>query len=434
MLAGDRVSYLDVLRLPRVLRAFMPSLLGKMSFAMVSLALLLFVQADTGSFALSGTISGLFGLANVAVAPLRARLVDRYGVHLVLPCLGLGYALGLAGVVFALDSAMPKPIIMTLGALAGLCTPPLGAVMRGVWSRLSPSDAYRSRAYSLDAVAEELIFIAGPLLVGVLAVLSYGPAIAVLASAGAGLLGSLGLGIAPVPKPQRQRQPVRERRGWIGPLRHARFWPVLVTLCAVGTVMGASELLATAHATLLNDAGLSGMLLTCLAVGSAISGLFYGARSWKSATTPRMLFLAAGAALTLLVSAWAGEGAPTFILFAVMGTFIAPSMITGYLAADDSAPHHEQTEASALVNTAVNAGAALALASGGALLDSASVTATVIVLAGIAGLCILASLIMWVGHTRTGGRRDLMGVTDEGAFSTKDHESTAQEGAHDKRR
>ena len=36
------------------------------------------------------------------------------------------------------------------------------------WGRLAPDRALMQRAFSLDAVAEELLFVSGPLLVGVL--------------------------------------------------------------------------------------------------------------------------------------------------------------------------------------------------------------------------------------------------------------------------
>lgn len=394
MVSGLRTTYLDVLRLPYALRAFLPTVVGKLSFAMVSLALLLLVQEGPGGFALSGAVVGGFGLGNVVVAPLRARLVDQYGARRVLPWLALGYAAGLIGIVFAVVGAAPGAAAILLGVLSGLCTPPLGAVMRGVWALLSPTDEHRARAYSLDAVVEELVFIAGPLLVSLIVLLPHGPTIAVVASAAAGLLGTVGMVLAPVPKPGRVERRASVWSGWVGPLRHARLWPVLSALTAVGLVLGAIELLSTAHGRAMGDSSLAGVLLAFFAVGSAVGGLFYGSRTWAAPLLLRMAFLGLAACLALLCVAWGSDLVVLIVLFTVVGLFVAPSMITGYLAADEIAPIEERTEASALINTAVNAGAAIAFALGGALLDSVTITVSTVLMAATAAAFIAVAVLL----------------------------------------
>ncbi|WP_152436810.1 MFS transporter [Nocardiopsis xinjiangensis] len=396
MVSGLRTTYLDVLCLPRALHAFLPTVVGKLSFAMVSLALLLLVQEGPGGFALSGAVVGGFGLGNVVVAPLRARLVDQYGARRVLPWLAVGYAAGLIGIVFALVGAAPGVVAILLGVLSGLCTPPLGAVMRGVWALLSPAEEHRARAYSLDAVVEELVFIAGPLLVSLIVLLPHGPTIAVLASAAAGLLGTVGMVLAPVPKPGQVERRTSVWSGWVGPLRHARLWPVLSVLAAVGLVLGAIELLSTAHGHAMGNSSLAGILLAFFAVGSAAGGLFYGSRTWAAAPLPRMVCLGLAACLALFCAAWGSGLAVLIVLFTVVGLFVAPSMITGYLAADEIAPIEERTEASALINTAVNAGAALAFAMGGALLDSVTITVSTALMAATAAAFIAVAVLFAV--------------------------------------
>ncbi|WP_017579008.1 MFS transporter [Nocardiopsis valliformis] len=396
---GVRATYLDVLRLPYVLRAFVPSVVGKLSFAMVSLALLLLVQEGPGGFALSGAIVGGFGLGNVVAAPLRARLVDQYGARLVLPWLAVGYAAGLIGVVFAVGTDSGG-VAIVLGVLSGLCTPPLGAVMRGVWALLAPTDGHRTRAYGLDAVAEELVFIAGPLMVSLVVLLPHGPVVAVVVAATAGLVGTVGMVLSPVPKPGKVRRRASAWSGWVGPLRHARLWPVLSVLVGVGLVLGAVELLSTAHGQAMGHSGLAGVLLAFFAVGSAAGGLFYGSRTWTAAPMGRMVLLGLAACGALFATAWGGGLVVLVLLFTVVGLFVAPSMISGYLAADEIAPIEERTEASALINTAVNAGAALAFAVGGALLDSTSITVSTVLLAATAGIFVAVAVLSAVRDRR----------------------------------
>jgi hypothetical protein len=50
-------SYREVLKQPRALRLFAAASLGRLSFAMGPLALVLFMQAARGSFAVAGAAS-----------------------------------------------------------------------------------------------------------------------------------------------------------------------------------------------------------------------------------------------------------------------------------------------------------------------------------------------------------------------------------------
>jgi hypothetical protein len=72
-------AYAAIVRAPGVLRVFVPSLLGRMSFATVTLGCVVLVAHATGSYAAAGLASGAFGLANVIAAPFRARFGGQRG-------------------------------------------------------------------------------------------------------------------------------------------------------------------------------------------------------------------------------------------------------------------------------------------------------------------------------------------------------------------
>lgn len=162
-------SYAAVLRTRNACRTFSASLLVRLSCGMVSLSLVLAIKETTGSYAVAGTVMALFALTSVFLSPVRAGLVDRYGPRRALCPMAAAYASLLTGLAFA--TAWPGTSGTLLGILAvptGACTPPLGPVMRTLWSDLVPARRLLQRAYSLDAVAEELLFVTGPLLVGLL--------------------------------------------------------------------------------------------------------------------------------------------------------------------------------------------------------------------------------------------------------------------------
>nr|WP_228494914.1 MFS transporter [Clavibacter sp. VKM Ac-2873] len=369
-------------------------MLGRLSFAMVSLALLLLIQSRTGSFAAAGLATGAFGLANVLASPARARLVDARGQRTVLVALAVVHALGLVGVLAVVRIGAPVGLVVVAAVLAGLAMPPLGAAMRVVWAALVPDPRMRTRAYSLDAVGEEVVFTVGPLLVAALVAVS-DPEVAVLASAAASVLGTLGMTSSRLSRAQGARPastvdaPVeggrtaggRARRRSADPLRQPLVLPLLVTLLGVGAVLGSVEVAVAALAEGAGSTALAGPLLAAFAAGSAVGGLAYGSRAWRSPTRIRLVVLvAAMLAATAVLAAVAARisAAPDALALLLLGValvpvglFLAPAMVTGYLLADAQTAPSVRTEASAWVNTAVNTGVALAAAVVGAVVDAA---------------------------------------------------------------
>ena len=136
--------------------------------------------------------------------------------------MALAFAAALVGMV-AVAGPGPAAVVATMGlaAAAGAFAPPLGASMRVLWvSMIGPGPAAQT-AYALDAVLDELLFVAGPLLVGGLATL-YGPAAGMLATAGLAVAGTLGFVTSPVSRAQAGRPaetPGRAR--WAGALSGA---------------------------------------------------------------------------------------------------------------------------------------------------------------------------------------------------------------------
>jgi len=261
---GARLGYRDVLRLPYAPGLLLAALVGRLSFATVSLAMLLAVQRSTRSYAAAGAAVGAFGLANVLVAPARARLVDRAGQLVAIPRLAAGYA-ALLCLLAGLTSSTTTGswLLVTTAGAAGLFPPPLGAAMRVLWASLVDDPAMLARAYSLDAVAEELLFVTGPLLVGLTAAVAP-PALGLIASAGLALAGSLAMTRSPVsigPRPLPDKVAYRRDR----PLRQPGFRPLLVALLGVGLVLGTVEIAAPAFAQQHGNAASPGLLLArCL--------------------------------------------------------------------------------------------------------------------------------------------------------------------------
>ncbi|MFJ8230313.1 MFS transporter [Streptomyces sp. NPDC094448] len=364
-------SYTAVLRTRHACRTFGAALLGRLSYGMVSLSLVLAVKESTGSYAVAGTVMALFALTSVFLSPTRAGLVDRYGPRRALLPMATAYALLLTGLAFATWWPEASGVLLgLLAAPAGACTPPLGPVMRTLWSDLLPDRRLLQRAYSLDSVAEELLFVAGPLLVGLLVQIA-APSAGLAVSAVLVLTGTLAL----VTSPAARAWTVREKapagpagssgepvlRGNPG-LRQA-----ITVSAAVGICLGAFELLVIAFTDAHHEPQAVAWVLAALCGGSAIGGLVYGALPWRASNRLRLVFLTVPLGLTLAAAGGSPHPYVLIVWAALGGLFIAPAITTAYLIADECADPANRTRAGAWVNTAFNAGSAGATAATGLL-------------------------------------------------------------------
>ncbi|WP_411099858.1 MFS transporter [Streptomyces sp. x-45] len=369
---SSRPSYAAVLRVPHARRTFAAALVGRLSYGTVSLALMLSLTRSTGSYAVAGLVMAVFGATSVFLSPYRASLVDRHGPRRALLPMALLYAVLLCALAAVCRPGTSESVLAVTAALAGACTPPLGPTMRAVWAELLPDRRLLQRAYSVDGVAEELLFVSGPLLVGgIVAVAS--PVVGVVLSAVLVAVGTLAFVTSPATAALRPAG--REKSDGPAPdpggpgQGRALLQPVVVA-AAVGVSVSAVDLLVVAFA---GERGLGdgavAWVLAALSLGSAVGGLANGAVAWTSPTRARLPFFAAGVGLCLAAAGLA-PGLGTLVL-AVMcaGLFVAPALTTAYLIADESVAPGFRVRAGAWCNTAVNAGMSAGAAAVGLLVE-----------------------------------------------------------------
>ncbi|MFD8088177.1 MFS transporter [Kitasatospora sp. NPDC059722] len=360
-------SYAAVLRTPYARRTFGAALLGRLSYGMVSLALVLAVRRATDSYAAAGSVMAVFGLTSVFLSPARAALVDRYGPRRVLPVMAAVYAALLTALALATAWSGASGVVLgVLAGAAGAATPPLGPVMRSLWSTLVPDRGLLQRAYSLDGVAEELLFVTGPLLVGVLVKVAV-PSVGLAVSAALALTGALALATSPAAggwaaagKTEDGGTPARSAgRPGLG--------QAIAVAAGVGMALGALDLLVIAFADERDASAVVPWVLAALSAGSAVGGLVYGAVPWRSSSRLRLSVLAVALGLVLAATGLSPHPYVLIVGAALGGLFVAPAVTTAYLIADECARPGARTKAGAWVNTALNAGSSSATAGAGLL-------------------------------------------------------------------
>ncbi|MFF0723921.1 MFS transporter [Streptomyces sp. NPDC004134] len=356
-----------VLLLPGALRAFIPALIGRSALAMCGLALLFAVEQSTGSYTQAGFATAVFGIANVIAAPWRARGVDRFGQRIVLNAMATAQAVGYAALALLSGAeGVAAGWFLVLSAVVGLTTPPLGAAMRTIWASLTTTEGDRTKAFSVDAVCEELLFVGGPVVITAI-IVATSPGTGLWVTAVAVTIGTVAMTSSASSGALRGTRggAAREDR----PLNQPGFARVLVVLLGVGGVLGVAEIAAPAVAAEHDAVTVAGWLLAAFAGGSALGGLVYGQMKFTSGLGPRLFALC----LSMGFAAVLASQMDTLGLFAaglaVVGLFVSPSLITGYLVADTIVPERSRTEGSTWINTSLNLGASLASAGAGIVID-----------------------------------------------------------------
>jgi MFS family permease len=273
--------YRDVLRTPGALAFAVPGAVGRMPNAMLSLGLVILLTAVTGSYGIAGAVSAAAALAYAVVTPNLARLADRYGQARVLRPQAAVFAAATAALALCAAGRAPVWALAVTAGLSRATMPSLGPMVRSRWSQLLGGTALLDTAFSLEGIADELIFITGP----VLAV-----ALAAGVSPVAGVLVTAALSVAGVAGLTRQRgsePPAAPVTRTYGPALRSPGLRVLIamTVC-LGAMFVAVDLATIAFAAHHGDKAAAGPLLGLYGLGSAIAGVWYGSRAL--AGTPRL--------------------------------------------------------------------------------------------------------------------------------------------------
>jgi MFS family permease len=361
-------AYPPLLRPPGARHLLVAALLGRIPIGVFSLAIVLVVRQQTGSFAQAGAATAAFAIGAGLVAPLQGRLVDRLGQPRVLVPSGLLNAAALGGLVVAADGGAPTWVLAVLAALGGAAVPPLAACMRSQWATLFAEDRNaRETAYSLESIVNELVFIIGPALTTMLVAITSPPA-ALLTAVALSLVGTLSFASTKLARGWRGEAAPRTVAGALGA---PGMRTLVMAIVPTGIAFGALEVALPAFAAEQGkSAALAGLLLSAMALGSVLGGLWYGGRRWTRPIVARFLTLEALFTVGLLPLLLMPDSIVLMgILMAVGGLALAPSAAAGFLLIDHIALPGTATEAYTWAVTANVTGSAIGAALSGVIVQ-----------------------------------------------------------------
>ncbi|UTR81038.1 MFS transporter [Streptomyces cavourensis] len=379
-------GYLDILRARHAARLLTGTLVGRLPNGTAHIAIVLFTRAEGGSYTLAGALAAAYGLATAVGQPLLGRAVDLYGQPRVQFPAAVLSALGMA--LFAVAGLGSLPLAYAAVVLAGVATPPLEGGLRALWPSVLKREDRVHRAYALDAVAQEIMFTVGPLLVTLLVSL-WSPAAALLVINGIGVLGALSVVLS---EPSRTWRSAPREAHWLGALRSPGLLALLGAFFFVGLALGSITVAGVAYADDHGRESVYGWLMAALGLGALIGGLGYGARQWSGEHEKRLRVIVALLALGYLPLTLTPSVPAMTALAALAGLFLAPAIACSFIVVDRHAPRGTVTEAFSWLVTTFGVGAAVGTAAAGPAVELGS-TAWSFAVAGAGGVAALAVLL-----------------------------------------
>jgi len=379
-------GYLEILRARHVARLLVGTLVGRLPNAIAAIAIVLFVRAEGDTYSLAGALAAVYGVANAVGQPLLGRLVDLYGqLRVQLPAAFVSAA---AMTVFALSGLEPLWGAYAAVAVAGLSTPPLEGGLRALWPDVLRGEDQVHTAYAMDAVAQEVMFTVGPLLVTVCVSL-WSAQVALVVLSVVGVLGALVVVLAP---PSRAWRSAPREAHWLGALRSPGLLALLGAFLFVGMALGSIAVAAVSYADGHGGDAVYGWLMAALGLGALVGGTVYGARQWSGEPERRLRVLVALLALCYL-PLMLMPGVVAMVLLAVLaGVFLAPCIACAFIIVDRHAPSGTVTEAFSWLVTTFTVGASVGTGLAGPVVQAGGALWGFAV-PGVAGAASLAVLL-----------------------------------------
>jgi MFS family permease len=353
-------------RLPQLAgKGFIPlGLFARLPLAMLTVGTLTLVTSVSGSYAIGGTSAGAVGIGSALGAPVLGALADRRGQRpvllvsailnavAVLTLVALAYALPGADRVTAdsFGSAWP---VFAAAFIAGISCPQVGPLARVRWMALTTGGSRKDNGTDLDtalsyeSTADELTFVLGPALVGVLAslVAPWLPlalaAVLTITLVPAFAVHRTHLSVPRNGRPGRAVQPTSDAAGTPRRGRLARVAavavPVLAMVC-MGTFFGSTQTALTSFSASFATSEVAGLLYSVMGLSSAAAAISVAYWPVRFTVTARWLVsaaLMAGLSTLLLLpdSGWA-----MVLVLLALGLPVGPVMVTVFAIGGIAAP------------------------------------------------------------------------------------------------
>ncbi|WP_150239634.1 MFS transporter [Nocardiopsis quinghaiensis] len=364
-------------------------LLGRMPVAMTNIGIITMLSTTHGSYALAGAVAATFTLSMALITPQVSRLADRHGQRRILPPAAAISVLSLLLMLLCVQFDAPGWALFAFAVPAGTM-PNMSAMSRSRWTELLRGSPRLHTAYSFESVADELTFITGPALSVVLSTMAFAQAGPLAAAAFLALGVALFVAQRGTEPPVRVPEPHGAKR--VGAFNGALVVLVL-TLLAAGVIVGAVDVVAVAFAESLGVVSATGIVLSAYAVGSAVSGLTFGALNLPWRSHMMLIVAVAGTFVTTLPFLVVGGIWTLSVAVFFAGIFFAPTMILVMTLIERIVPPSKLTEGMTWALTGLTIGTAIGTFSSGLAVEEYGTTGGFLVAVVAGAVALLLALV-----------------------------------------
>lgn len=372
-------TYGPLLKTPGVGRVIAAQLTARFPFGMLSLAYLLHVEHVFDSYGAAGLVLATTSVGQALAGPLTSRWMGSWGMRPVLILTSIVALVSMAVIAFF---TMPLWGYVVVGFLGGLAVPPVQPAVRTIYPKMVTSSQL-TPLFSLDASAQELIWVAGPVITTFVAtqigtVEAIIVAMVFLVVGGTWFIASPELGRVRIPRSKRAFGVVLKRPS-----------VVVATLTGLLLIGACAAVEASVTSVFGEGSPNAGIVLAVFAVGSLFGGLAFGHRPISPNTLwTRMAIVFVGLALAL--------GGTNFwwlcIALVTAGIGIAPALAVMFGSVSATVKFSDTAEAYGWMGTGQLIGAAGGSAVAGFLIDSSGPIGGFTVGAVMAGVGVVVAL------------------------------------------
>jgi MFS family permease len=373
-------SYASLLKTPGVARIIAAQLTARFPSGMLSLAYLLHIEHIHNSYGAAGLVLAATSIGQAIAGPLTSRWMGVWSMRKVLVLTMVVCTISIFCMAFIV---MPVWAYMIVGLVCGLSTPPIQPAVRTIYPKMVNSKQL-TPLFSLDASAQEIIWVAGPVITTFVAV-QISTSLAIVL-AGVLMVGG-GLWFILSPEVGRVRIPRSKRKLGVVLKKPA----VLLSTITGFLLIGACAALEAGVVATFGEGGAeSGIILAIFALGSLVGGLSLGhlpIGPWAMARRMFAVFVGMALAMASLEFWWLA------IALLIAGIGIAPALAVMFAIVSATVKFSDTAEAYGWVGTGQLIGAAIGSAIGGFM-----------VAAGFAFVGFLIPLVLRSWHPDLRGR------------------------------
>lgn len=389
--------------------AYFPlALVARLPFAMMVVGVLTLIVSARGSLELGGIASAAVGVGSATIGPFIGAAADRFGQRPALLATAFSHSVSLVALAWIAYTDAHDVAMLIIAFAVGATSPQTSPMSRSrlvliIQHYLAPAKRPKtiSTVLAYESAADEVVFVFGPVIVGLLATL-FGARTPIIAAA---VLTAIFITAFAMHRTSIPAKTAEERAETLAPaseLARPALLAAVAGITGIGMLFGTTLTSLTAFMQSLGTPEAAGLFYGIMGVGSAILAISVSLFSPRFTLRYRWLLFT----LFVLVGAWciatATSSTQIAVGLAIAGIGIGPLLVTIYTLGAIRSPEGRSATVMTMLGSGVVLGQSLSSAVTGIIAENIGVDVSLTLPLYAAAFTLLAGVVNW-GLTPKGG-------------------------------